>query len=408
MALGLSASVTACAAPERLAAVPRDRTAQATVLGLPNERFLATSGIAPLEAEVIATLTRGDAAGGPMRPLNLLAVSGGGEDGAFGAGLLCGWTEAGNRPVFDLVTGVSTGALTAPFAYLGSAYDQPLREVYTQITAAQVLRARWLPTAIFADGLADNSPLFETITRYITPRMIADMAAAYQQGRILLLGSTNLDAQLPVIWNIGAIAASGHPRSAELIRKIMLASAAIPGAFSPVLFDVTLDGAAFQELHVDGGAIAQVFLYPPALTRSRRARIAARQPVRDIHAYVIRNARLDAQWANVDRRTMGIAGRAISTMIFSAGYNDVVRIWNTARQDQVDYNLGFIGPEFTQELTTPFETAYMQALFENGYQRARAGFVWAKEPPFINGADPTASPVATPAPPRPRRAAPAA
>ncbi len=403
MALGLSASVTACAAPERLNAVPRDRTARASVLGLPNERFLPTSGIAPFEAEVIATLSRRDAVGGPMRPLTLLAVSGGGEDGAFGAGLLCGWTEAGTRPVFDLVTGVSTGALTAPFAFLGSAYDAPLREVYTQVTAAQVLRARWLPTAIFTDGLADNTPLFETITRYITPQMVADLAAAYAQGRMLLLGSTNLDAQIPVIWNIGAIAASGHPRSAELIRKIMLASAAIPGAFSPVLFDVTLDGVAFQELHVDGGAIAQVFLYPPALTRSRRQHIAARQPVREIRAYVIRNARLDAQWASVDRRTMGIAGRAISTMIFSAGYNDVVRIWNNTRQDHVDYNLGFIGPDFTQELTTPFETAYMRALFENGYQRGRAGFVWAKEPPFINGSDPMASPAAAP-PPRGRRA----
>ncbi|WP_431280798.1 patatin-like phospholipase family protein [Humitalea sp. 24SJ18S-53] len=386
-ALGGAAALSACASPERLSAVPRDRTLAASVLGLPNERFqLFGEGAGPLEAEVISTLSRGDTISGPMRPLNLLAVSGGGEDGAFGAGVLAGWSEAGTRPVFDLVTGVSTGALTAPFAFLGSEYDSALREVYTNTTAADVLRARWLPTAIFADGLADNTPLYNTITRYITPRSLAAIATAYRNGRLLLIGTTNLDAQTPVIWNIGAIAASGHPGSADLVRKIMLASAAIPGAFSPVMIDVTVDGVAKQEMHVDGGAIAQVFLYPPALTRLRRERIAARQPVRDINAYVIRNARLDSQWASIERRTMGIAGRAISTMIFAAGYNDVVRIYNTARADHVNYRLGYIGPEFTREIKEPFETEYMRELFENGLQRARAGFEWSTQPPLANGA----------------------
>ncbi len=398
-ALGGAAALAACASPERLSAVPRDRTGAASVIGLPNERFLPLSGIGPMGADVMAAIARGDVASGPSRPLNLLAVSGGGEDGAFGAGLLCGWTEAGTRPVFDLVTGVSTGALTAPFAFLGSAYDNVLRDVYTQTSVADILRARWLPTAIFNDGLADNTPLFNTISRNITPQMMADLAAAHRAGRILQLGTTNLDAQVPVIRNIGAIAASGHPDSTRLISLIMLASAAIPGAFSPVMVDVTLDGAARQEMHVDGGAIVQLFLYPAALTQARRARIAARQPVREINAYVIRNARLDPQWASIERRTMGIAGRAISTMIFSAGFNDVVRVYNTTRADDVGYNLAFIGTEFTQELKEPFDTAYMRALFDNGFQRARSGFDWASRPPRVMSATPEPA-APTPAPRR--------
>src|SRR5262249_17055295 len=140
-------------------------------------------------------------------------------------------------------------------------------------------------------------------------------AKAYDEGRLLLIGTSNLDAQQPVIWNIGAIAKSGHSRALDTIRRILLASAAIPGAFPPTMFDVTVDGVAYQEMHVDGGAFAQAFLYPASLTQGRRERMKQGRPVIDINAYVIRNARLDPAWSAVERRTLGIAGRAISTRI---------------------------------------------------------------------------------------------
>lgn len=387
-AAGASAALAGCATPTRLPAVPRGQAQSATVLGLPNERFFPAHSSATLEAEVTATLARGQAFRGarpnarPL-PLNLLAISGGGEDGAFGAGLLNGWTEHGSRPSFDLVTGVSTGALTAPFAFCGPAYDAALRDVYTNISASDVLAQRWLTAAIFDDGLADNTPLLATIGRYLNDAMLADIAKGYREGRMLLIGTTNLDAQIPVIWNIGAIAASGHPGAPDLVRRILLASAAIPGAFSPVMFDVSLDGARLQEMHVDGGAFAQAFLYPPSLTRDRRERIRRRQPVADITAYVIRNARLDPDWSVVERRTLGIAGRAISTMIAASGQNDLTRIYNTTQQDQVAFRLAFIGTDFDRQLTTPFEQAYMRALFANGLARAQAGFPWAPSPPGL-------------------------
>lgn len=384
--LGALAALPGCALPERGPAVPKTNRFEASVLGLPNERFLLPTGYAAMEQEYAAAVARRAQHLGLPQPRNLpryemLAVSGGGEDGAFGAGLLCGWSQQGTRPEFDLVTGVSTGALTAPFAFLGPSWDDALRSVYTEITPDQVLRTRGLVAAIFDDALADNAPLFATISRYLDERMLASIAEAYRQGRLLLVGTTNLDAQLPNVWNIGAIAASGHPRALDLVRRLLLASAAIPGAFPPTMIDVTANGQPHQEMHVDGGAFAQVFLYPRQVTERRQARMRRGERVRPASAYVIRNGRLDSQWASVDRRTTSIAARAIQTMIASSGYNDVVRIWNNTQRDGVDFNLAFIGPDFTGTYTTPFEQAYMRQLFDHGFAKARRGYDWAKRPP---------------------------
>jgi predicted acylesterase/phospholipase RssA len=388
MATGGAASLAlpGCGGIERNPAVPRNRTRDVTVLGVANERFLPFTDLKPLEAEFVAAVTRRQQASGlgPMQlpKLDLLAVSGGGENGAFGAGLLCGWTEYGGRPEFELVTGVSTGALTAPFAFLGPAYDPALRRVYTELSPGDVLVSRGLTAALFSDAMADNAPLFKTISQYVNEKMLAEIAQAYDAGRLLLIGTTDLDAQQPVIWNIGAIAKSGNPRAIDTIRRVLLASAAVPGAFPPTMFDVTLDGVAYQEMHVDGGAFAQTFLYPAAVTAQRRQRLAAHQRVIQASAYVIRNGRLDSEWATIERRTMGIAGRAISTMIAASGFNDVSRIYTTAVRDNIDFYLAYIGSDFDKELPTPFDPGYMRALFDYGYQRARRGYDWSRKPPI--------------------------
>jgi predicted acylesterase/phospholipase RssA len=377
-----------CALPDRGPPVPTGRADQATVLGIPNERFFPFKGIEPMEAEFVAAMdrrvqARGVASLADLPQLQLLAISGGGENGAFGAGLLCGWSAQGTRPTFDLVTGISTGALTAPFAFLGSAYDPQLRAVYTETPPSQILARRPLTAALFDDAMADNEPLFKTISQYIDDRMLAAIAAAYDSGRLLLIGTTDLDAQLPVIWNIGAIAKSGHPRATYLIRRILLASAAIPGAFPPSMIEVTLDGKPYQEMHVDGGAFAQTFLYPSQLTRNRPERRRTGQPVVEARAFIIRNGRLDPEWATVERRTLGIAGRAIATMIAMSGYNDVIRIYGITQRDGIDYNLAFIGADFNEVLPSAFDNHYMRALFDYGYQAARRGYPWAKRPPIL-------------------------
>jgi predicted acylesterase/phospholipase RssA len=207
--------------------VPFARTRDAKVLGLPNERFFLPWDGDAFRTEVLAAQVRARRIQGPPTPgrertIEMLAISGGGEDGAFGAGLLNGWTEAGNRPTFSLVTGVSTGALTAPFAFLGPRYDASLKSVYTDITPKDVLEPRYLlNAALFEDALADNAPLFGTISKHLNEAMLAEIARAYESGRLLLIGTSDMDAQLPVAWNIGAIAASGHPRALDLVRRIL-------------------------------------------------------------------------------------------------------------------------------------------------------------------------------------------
>ena len=387
--LSVAGALPACAIPPRLPAVPRDATDRATVLGLPNERFRPglPQDQAAIEREFIAAQARqrrhlGLAPGAILPTLDLLAISGGGENGAFGAGLLNGWTQHGTRPVFDLVTGVSTGALTAPFAYIGPSQDAALRRVYTDISPERVLIRRWLTAAIFDDGLADTSPLFATIAEYLDEAMLVAIARAHGEGRLLLIGSTDLDAQTPVIWNIGAIASSGHPRALDTIHRILLASAAIPGAFPPVMFDVTIDGRPHQEMHVDGGTFVQAFLYPGVVTQERRHRLAQNQRITPARAWIIRNGRLDAEWAAVDRRAISIAGRAVSTMTTASGMNDVVRMYFTTQRDGIDYNLAFIRPDFTGVYTEPFEQSYMRELYAYGEALGRRGYEWTKVPPI--------------------------
>jgi hypothetical protein len=373
--------LSACGPLARIDAVPVVQEERATVQGLPGVRFWAdgdpaafmeAAGLA-VEREQAYLASTGHQ--GPLPPANFLAISGGGENGAFGAGLLVGWTAAGTRPVFKGVTGVSTGALTAPFAFLGPAYDDKLRQVYTTLSAKDVMQPRGFLAVLLDDAMADNSPLRKTVAKYFDQAMLDAIAEEHKKGRILLIGTTNLDARRPIIWNIGAIAESGHPRALELVHDVLVASAAIPGAFPPVMIDVEVDGKAYEEMHVDGGASSQVFLYPPQLNVSRSG--VSRERV----LYVIRNARLDPEWAQVERQVLSIAGRAISSLIQTQGVGDLYRIYLTTQRDGFDYNLAYIPKSFTRTLKEPFETAYMQELFELGYDLAVPGYPWEKGPP---------------------------
>ncbi len=373
-----------CSSPTRLPPVPAADAARAMPLGLANARFFPGAQRAALleEFEQAAQRQRqvlGVAPDAQLPSAAVLAISGGGDNGAFGAGVLVGWGKAGDRPEFMLVTGVSTGALLAPFAYLGPDYDKQLSEVYTTITAADIYTERGVLDVFYNDALADTTALYEHISLYVDDKMLADIAAEYRKGRLLLIGSTNLDAQWPSLWNIGAIAASGHPGALELVRNILRASSAVPGFFQPVMVDVEVDGKKYQELHVDGGAIAQMFLYPSNLDPNTIAH-------RERKAYLILNAREDPVWADVDRRTFSIGGRAISTMIHYSGANDIQRIYYTTREDGIDYNLAYIGDDFTTPEHEDFDKVYMNALYDYGYQLALHGYPWAKVPPFLSNA----------------------
>ena len=175
--------------------------------------------------------------------------------------------------------------------------------------------------------------------------MLNDVAMAYEQGRLLLIGTTNLDEGRPVIWNITKIAASQHPKAPTLIEQILIASAAIPGAFPPEMIDVEAGGRSYQEMHVDGGASAQVFVYPPSIQFNALAQ--DRGISRERRMYVIRNARLDPRWEEIKRRTLTILGRAVSSLVQTQGIGDLYRIYIAAVRDKIDFNLASI-PEIIQ------------------------------------------------------------
>jgi hypothetical protein len=390
-ALAMCLMVSACGPLTRLEAVPVAEQDKASVDGLYEARFWGDGDTTAFRQAMVDSFYREAAAlqaaghEGPLPPAEFLAISGGGENGAFGAGLLVGWSEAGTRPVFKGVTGVSTGALTAPFAFLGSDYDDEIREVYTTISADDVLIERNYIAAVTQDALADNAPLRATIARYFDQDMLDAIAAEHAKGRVLLIGTTNLDARRPVIWNIGAIAASGHPRALELVHDILVASAAIPGAFPPVMIDVTVDGETYEEMHVDGGASSQVFVYPPGLNIAEESR--ERHVTRERRLYVIRNARLDPEWADVERSTLSILERAVSSLIQTQGVGDLYRIYLAAERDGIDFNLAHIPRSFDTPLNEPFETAYMRDLFQVGYDLAVDGYPWAEAPPGYTAPD---------------------
>jgi predicted acylesterase/phospholipase RssA len=375
-----------CADMSRLAAVPADVKEEATVLGMDHIRYWGDEASTAMIDDALAAYRREldayRAAGGTgdLPPAEFLAISGGGENGAYGAGLLVGWTATGTRPTFKLVTGVSTGALTAPFAFLGPAYDRQLEEVYTTLSAKDVMQPRGYLAVLLEDAFADNTPLRRTVAKYFDQAMVDAIAAEDAKGRILLVATTNLDARRPIIWNITKIAASGHPRALELIRNVLVASAAIPGAFPPIMIDVEIGGEKHQEMHVDGGASAQVFVYPPSLSLEE-PQFNAAQRARGRRIYIIRNARLDPDWAQVERATFSILSRTVTSLIQTQGVGDLYRIYLSTQRDRMDFNLAYIPETFTTPLNEPFETAYMRALFDLGYARAAAGYQWAKVPP---------------------------
>ncbi len=378
--------LAACTVPTRLPAVPQNLTEDATIPGIPDARFFPDTQTEQMAQEALAARHReGQALArtgyqGPLPVSNLLAISGGSDSGAFGAGLLVGWTAAGTRPEFNVVTGISTGALTAPFAFLGPAWDARLTAVFTTVNQSDIFTHRGITAAIFNDAIADTSPLWKLVSRYVDQDMMAAIAREYARGRLLLIGTTDLDARRPVFWNIGAIAASGQPGALELIRKILLASAAIPAFFPPVMIDVEVNGQHYQEMHVDGGAVAQMFLYPPGLFNTQAFRNVKR---RDVHAWLIRNSRLDPNWSMVERQALTVAENAIDTMIFYSGANDVNRIYFTTLQDNVDFNLAYIGTDFAIRAEEPFDPTFMKALYNYARDKARAGYRWAKVPPWI-------------------------
>ena len=373
-------SLAACAGISRNP-LPGDIHAKATVLGRDDLRYWGDNSRQENQGYSLYKQTREQFkaryAGVSGREHHYLAVSGGGANGAYGAGALVGWTATGTRPEFAIVTGISTGALIAPFAFLGPEYDNQLKEVYTTLGTDRIFSIRSIFKIVGGDGLVDTSPFQQTLETYVNDDVIQAIAAEYRKGRLLLIGTTNLDAGRPVIWNIGRIADSGHPDAPDLIRQVLRASASIPGAFPPVYLKVEANGVEYDEMHVDGGTSAQMFLYPSSIDWKD---VMGLLDVKGTpQAYVIRNSRVHPSYEEVSPRVSKIASRTIDSLIRTQGVGDAYRIYALAERDGVDISLTWIPKDSVEDSSDePFDPKYMSELFEYGYQRAINGELWTQ------------------------------
>lgn len=333
-----------------------DDQAAATIPGVPGARFWADS-----EKDFLAAL--------PAQPGPWLALSTGGGDGAFGAGLLNGWSESGKRPTFSVVTGVSTGSLMAPFAFIGSAEDGGLRRAYTEYNAGDIFEDVKTP-----ESLVDTWPLRRLIAKEVTAELMAKVAEAHKNGRRLFVATTNLDAHRGVIWNMGAIAAKGDEAALKLFRDILAASTAIPGLFPPVLIDVEANGKKTQEMHADGGLTAQIFVAPESMLNTSGS---TRLPATEL--YLIANNRLTPEFQMTERTLIFVLGSSISVGVQSMLRVNIDRAYGAAKRSGVPFYLSYPALAADQQGKGAFDTEFMKGLFEQGVARGKSGQPFVQE-----------------------------
>jgi hypothetical protein len=337
--------------------------AAAVIPGMPDARFWADS-----TADFSNAL--------PSKPGPWLVLSSGGEDGAFGAGLLNGLSASGKRPDYSVVTGVSTGALIAPFAFAGSHYDDALRDAFTKITSADVFEIGATP-----ESFVDTWPLKDLIAKEITPALLADIAAQYRAGRRLFIITTDLDAERSVVWNMGAIAAHGGKEAANLFRNVLLASSSIPGAFPPVLIDVESNGKRFAEMHVDGGVGGQFFVAPAGLMA---AMSDYRLPATEL--YILVDSGLQPDFQVAQRTTEAILAQTVGMAVKVDTHLMLDRAYLFAKRSGIGFNVASIPPDFSVPSRGAFDPDYMKALFQVGYDLGKSTSPFSAVPPAYPGA----------------------
>ncbi|WP_170181760.1 patatin-like phospholipase family protein [Phreatobacter stygius] len=386
-ALGLAAAAlqAGCITPAHRAVIPEGLLPSARVEAVRSARFWGDEVTPEIQLAIaeqyrqVRDAARAGTRVGSTGKADFLAISGGGADGAFAAGLLTGWSRSGNRPAFEVVTGVSTGALAAPFAFLGPDYDPQLAQIYTAYGDRDIFHDRGL-LGLAGNGLYDPAPLRGLIRHYMTETVLDRIAVEYRLGRRLLVQTTNIDAQRPVIWDLSAICAGARPDRRDLVVNILLASAAIPAIFPPVRVTVLAnDGRRYDELHVDGGVVAQVFFAPPQIRLADYEQATFGQ-TRSRTLYVIRNGRLQPAYDVTQENTMAVARRSIDTLTKYQGIADLSRLERLARIGRARLVYTAIPSGFNLRPASEFDRAYMRRLFEVGHDAGRSG-AWMVGPP---------------------------
>jgi predicted acylesterase/phospholipase RssA len=322
-------------------------------------------------------------------PICILALSGGGAGGAFGAGALVGMSRRGDRPQFDVVTGASVGALIAPFAFLGPSWDGELIEAFDSDRAEHLLQPRGL-SFLFRPGYYRSEPLIDLVDHFVTDRLVKAVADQAAQGRLLLVATTDLDKEEAVIWDIGAIAAQGGPKARELFRDVLVASASIPGLFAPVLIHVEGEGKAYDEMHADGGATQSFFV------TSEIMQVEARHfPALDgARVFVLINGQLSVHPETTPQVPFSVLMRSFSAGLMSASRKTLELSADFAQRYQMEFHFTYIPERHAFAGPLDFSHDAMHAIFDYGAHCAEVDQLWTT----MEGAIERAQQVATVSP----------
>jgi predicted acylesterase/phospholipase RssA len=311
----------------------------------------------------------------------VLVVTGGGSYGAYPAGVLVGWTATGTRPEFDVVTGISTGALLGAFAFLGPSEDCELQRCYTTLRNSDIYRTNRLIPAILSESIADTAPLAKLIERLATDERIRRCAIEHAKGRRFYVGTTDLDARRAFVWDMGAIASRDTPESRALFRKVLLASSAIPGFFPPVRIPITVDGKRYVERHIDGGTTSSMFFVPPWAPPEERAKLPPGW-LYGSDVYILVAGKMYPDPTPVKPRSLAIAGNAVSTIVYDQTRSDLHKLFLHTAILGMNYNVSVIPRDLQSPLaSTDFDPAEMSRLFGAGYEWAVSGMKWRITPP---------------------------
>jgi patatin-like phospholipase len=321
-------------------------------------------------------------------PRHVLALSSGGLYGAYSSGFLAGWSDSGTRPEFDVVTGVSTGALIAPLAFLGSEFDDRMQELYTGIRAEDVFKIRAWVTIPFKDAVASSAPLRKLIESQVTPDLMKWVATEHRKGRRLYIGTTNLNTRRLVVWDMGAIACRPCPEGCNLFRDVLLASCSVPGMLPPVPFTVEVDGKTVTELHADGGVSSQIFVPPVVFKASRTG--DSRTPGAAGNLYAVVSGKLYPDANPVKQSILPILGATTGTIMYAHCRSELMSLYGQAKLAGMKYHLTALRQDLVVDVDTSltFKKEVMTRLYAEGVRDGISGPGWRYDPSDIAaGAD---------------------
>ena len=380
----LGSAITAMAMMGCACCTRQDKPQTPAAVGLNTNNLIDPSAQIPADlatgsdARAIAERDVGFAGSPTFSPRrSVLCLSAGGTYGAYTVGVLCGWTAHGDRPNFDVVTGVSTGAMIAPYAFLGSRYDGQIKDFFTRTRDKDIYRVHPFRLA-FAESLADNTPLANKIDRMLTIEFMREIAVEHGKGRRLYVGTTEAEGRRFVAWDIGEIASRGTERDRQLIKSILLGSSAIPGFFPASKITVTVNGKPFVEKHVDGAVSQSLFFRPPYVAPE----LAGARSWNDVDVYAIVAGKLYADPGVTKPRAIKIATNDVSTIIYSQSRGDLQRLWALCAMNGMSFHLASMRPEFpAPKSSMEFDPRAMTSMFNEGVQEVLSGTAWRNTAP---------------------------